>query len=162
LKLTDVQYQTGTLIKSFLHMQHENSFFLIAITVTYIPYMAAELPSNLTLKRIGPKIQLPIMMLLWGLVSTCQSQVNSYSGLLACRFFIGLFEGGLFPGLVLYLSGFYRPQELQIRVGLFFCAAALSSAFSGLLATAIQLMEGLRGMHGWQVWNNETGMGTLD
>jgi MFS family permease len=86
-------------------MQHENSFFLIAITVTYIPYMAAELPSNLMLKRIGPKIQLPIMMLLWGLVSTCQSQVNSYSGLLACRFFIGLFEGGLFPGLVLYLSG---------------------------------------------------------
>jgi MFS family permease len=118
--------------------------------------MAAELPSNLMLKKIGPKIQLPIMMLLWGIVSTFQSQVKSYSGLLAYRFFIGLFEGGLFPGLVLYLSGFYRPHELQIRVGLFFCAAALSSAFSGLLAAAIEQMEGLRGMHGWQVWNNGT------
>jgi MFS family permease len=81
--------------------------------------------------------------------------------LLACRFFLGLFEGGLFPGLVLYLSGFYRPHELQIRVGLFFCAAALSRAFSGLLATAIQLMEGLRGMHGWQVWNNKICMWLL-
>ena len=106
------------------------------------------------LKKIGPKIQLPVMMLLWGLVSTCQSQVKSYGGLLACRFFLGLLEGGLFPGLVLYLSGFYRPHELQIRVGLFFCAAALSGAFSGLLAAAIENMEGLRGMHGWQVWDS--------
>jgi hypothetical protein len=28
-----------------------------------------------------------------------------YAGLLACRFFLGLVEGGLFPGIVLYLSG---------------------------------------------------------
>ena len=119
-----------------------------AVTVTYIPYMAAELPSNLLLKKVGPKTMLPIMALLWGVVSTCQSQVNSYSGLLACRFFIELGEGGLFPCLVLYLSRFYQPHELQIRVGLFFSAAALSSAFSGLLAAAIQQIEGLRGMHG--------------
>jgi len=51
---------------------------------------------------------------------------------------------------VLYLSGFYRPHELQVRIGLFFSASALSSAFSGLLAAAIQQMEGIRGLHGWQ------------
>jgi MFS family permease len=61
---------------------------------------------------------------------------------LACLFFLGLFEDGLFPGLVLYLTDFYRPRELQIRIGLFFSAAALSSAFSGLLAAAIEQMEG--------------------
>lgn len=113
--------------------------------------MGAELPSTLMFKKVGPKRLLPAMVLLWGLVSTCQSQVTSYSGLLACRFFIGLFEGGLFPGIVLYLTDFYRPHELQIRVGLFFSAAVLSSAFSGLLSAAIEQMEGDRGMHGWQV-----------
>lgn len=37
-----------------------------------------------------------------------------------------------------------------MRVGLFFSAAAMSGAFSGLLAAAITQMDGLRGMRGWQ------------
>jgi hypothetical protein len=48
----------------------------------------------------------------------------------------------IFPGIVLYFPDFYRPHELQIRVGLFFSAAALSGAFSGLLAAAIEQMDG--------------------
>ncbi|CAG8605820.1 6724_t:CDS:2, partial [Scutellospora calospora] len=46
--------------------------------------------------------------------------------------------------IVLYLSGFYRRHELQMRVGFFFSAAAMSGAFSGLLAAAIVQMDGLR------------------
>ncbi|OJD24545.1 hypothetical protein ACJ73_04096 [Blastomyces percursus] len=131
LGITDLQYQT-------------------AITVTYVPYIAAELPSNLLIKKIGPRILLPALCLSWGIVTTLQSQVNNYPGLIAARFFLGLLEGGLFPGIVLYLSSFYRRHELQVRVGLFFSAAALSGAFSGLLAAAIQNMEGLRNLRGWQ------------
>lgn len=93
---------------------------------------------------------LPGMVFAWGVVTTLQCLVKSYAGLLACRFFLGLFEGGLFPGIVLYLSGFYRPHELQVRIGLFFSAAALSGAFSGLLAAAIQQLDGVGKMHGWQ------------
>ncbi|KAK2783281.1 hypothetical protein FQN53_009269 [Emmonsiellopsis sp. PD_33] len=121
-----------------------------AITVTYVPYIAAELPSNLLIKKIGPRILLPTFCLLWGVATTLQSQVHNYSGLLACRFFLGLLEGGLFPGIVLYLSSFYRRHELQIRIGLFFSAAALSGAFSGLLAAGIQNMEGIGKLRGWQ------------
>lgn len=123
---------------------------MIALTVTYVPYILAELPSNLILNKIGPRIVLPAICVSWGLVTTLQSQVSSYSGLLACRFFLGLMEGGLFPGIVLYLSGFYKRHELQVRVGLFFSAAAMSGAFSGLLAAAIVNMDGMRGMEGWQ------------
>lgn len=125
-------------------------FDCAAITVTYVPYVLSELPSNLLLKIIGPRILLPTLCTLWGLVTTLQSQVHNYSGLLACRFFLGLLEGGLFPGIVLFLSNFYRRHELQVRIALFFSAASLSGAFSGLLAAAIQQMSGLRGMKGWQ------------
>ena len=86
LGLTDHQYQT-------------------AITVTYVPYIVAEMPSNLVFKKIGPKIMLPGMCLCWGIVTTLQSLVHSYAGLLACRAFLGFCEGGMFPGIVLYLSG---------------------------------------------------------
>ncbi|KAF8136566.1 major facilitator superfamily domain-containing protein [Boletus edulis] len=123
--------------------------YSVALTVTYVPYIVAEFPSNMLLKRIGPNVMLPIMITAWGLVSTLEGVVHNYSGLLACRFFLGLMEGGLFPGLVLYLSFFYPRTRLQIRVATFFASASLSGAFSGLLAAAIDEINGKSGRPHW-------------
>ncbi|CBF86652.1 hypothetical protein AN2344.2 [Aspergillus nidulans FGSC A4] len=138
LNLSDYQYKVDRL------------FDWTAITVTYVPYILSELPSNLVLKKIGPRILLPTLCTSWGLVTVLQCQARNFSGFVACRFFLGLCEGGLFPVIVLYLSGFYRRHELQVRIALFFSAASLSGAFSGLLAAAIQQMDGIRGLRGWQ------------
>jgi MFS family permease len=80
----------------------------------------------------------------------CQCFLQNYAGLLACRFFLGLCEGGLFPGFVLYLSDFYRRHELQTRIGLIYGAASVSGAFSGLLAAAIHSLNGKANLKGWQ------------
>ena len=76
-------------------------------------------------------------MLGWGLVGMCIGFVKSYEGLLAARFFLGLCEGGLLGGMVLYLSMFYRRHEMIFRLGMFYCAAPLSGAVGGLLATGL-------------------------
>ncbi|RXW24368.1 hypothetical protein EST38_g1480 [Candolleomyces aberdarensis] len=132
-------------------LQHDlhltNHQYSIALTVTYVPYILAELPSNLLLKAVGPNLMLPAMLTLWGVVTTLQ--VTSYGGLLAARFFLGLLEGGVFPGLVLYLSLFYPRQRLQWRISIFFSAASISGAFSGLLAFGIINMDGLGNKPGW-------------
>lgn len=126
-----------------------NHQYSIALTVTYIPYILAELPSNLLLKVVGPNLMLPTMLTLWGVVTTLQGVVTSYGGLLAARFFLGLLEGGVFPGLVLYLSFFYPRQRLQWRISIFFSAASISGAFSGLLAFGIINMHGIGNKPGW-------------
>ncbi|KAI6005652.1 major facilitator superfamily domain-containing protein [Pisolithus albus] len=126
-----------------------NYQYTVALTLTYIPYIAMELPSNLILKRVGPNLMLPAMVTLWGIVATMQGLVTSYTGLLLCRFFLGFAEGGLFPGLVLYLSFFYPRERLQIRITAFFASASLTGAFSGLLAAAIMDMDGIGGKPGW-------------
>ena len=76
-------------------------------------------------------------MIGWGVVGTCMGAVKNYSGLLAARFFLGLCKGGLLGGMVLYLGMFYQRHELLFRIGLFYCAAPLSGAFGGLLATGL-------------------------
>ncbi|GLB38895.1 putative major facilitator superfamily protein [Lyophyllum shimeji] len=126
-----------------------NKQYSIALTVTYVPYIVAELPSNLLLKTVGPNLMLPTMLTLWGVVTTLQGVVKTYHGLLACRFFLGLLEGGVFPGLVLYLSFFYPRQRLQWRISGFFSTASISGAFSGLLAFAIINMNGVGNRPGW-------------
>ncbi|KAL4255545.1 MFS transporter superfamily protein [Pleurotus pulmonarius] len=114
-----------------------NNQYSMALTVTYIPYIVAELPSNLLLRAVGPNLMLPTMLTLWGVVTTLQGLVKSYSGLLAARFFLGLLEGGVFPGLVLYLSLFYPRHKMNTRISAFFSSASLSGAFSGILAFGI-------------------------
>lgn len=71
------------------------------------------------------------------------------AGLFTCRFFLGLAEGGLLPGIVLYLSQFYTRSEYQTRVGLFWAAASIAGAFGGLLAAALGNMAGLAHLNGW-------------
>jgi len=122
--------------------------YSVALTVTYVPYIAMELPSNLLMKRFGANRTLPYMVTLWGVVCACQGAVKSYHGLLACRFFLGALEGGLFPGIVLYMSSFYKRHNLQLRISLMFSSASLAGAFSGLLAAAIQQLHA-RGIPGW-------------
>ncbi|KAF9447485.1 MFS general substrate transporter [Macrolepiota fuliginosa MF-IS2] len=130
LGLTDHQYQ-------------------VCVTVLYVPYIVAELPSNLLLRWVGPRLLMPTILTAWGIVVTLQGLVSSYAGLVVVRAVLGLVEGPMFPGIVLYLSGFYTRRDLSLRIALFFSSASLSGAFSGLLAAAIQNMNGIGGRPGW-------------
>jgi MFS family permease len=47
---------------------------------------------------------------------------------------LGIAESGLFPGVVFYLSMWYKRNEQHFRVALFFSAASLAGAFGGILA----------------------------
>ncbi|KAH9938279.1 MFS general substrate transporter [Fomitopsis serialis] len=124
--------------------------FNIALAVFYAPYILVELPSNWILKRAKPSRWLPIIVAVWGMVTTLSGVVQDYSGLIAIRFFLGFCEGGLLPGIILYLSTIYKRHELQTRVGIFYASASLSGAFGGLLATGIEKMDGIGGLAGWR------------
>ncbi|KAI8458816.1 major facilitator superfamily domain-containing protein, partial [Phakopsora pachyrhizi] len=132
--------------KSLGISDHEYS---IALTVTYIPYIVAEIPASLVLKKIGPNVFLPTIVTIWGLITTLQGFVKNYHGLLAARFFLGLVEGGMFPAILLYLSSLYNRRELQLRIALCFAAASLSGAFSGLLAYLLIKLDGAGDLPGW-------------
>ncbi|KAI0739189.1 MFS general substrate transporter [Daedaleopsis nitida] len=130
-----------------LHMSDYQ--YSLALTITLIPYTLVEIPSNYLMMIVGPRVLLPTMALLWGITSTLQGVVTTYSGLIACRFFLGLFEGGLLPGIAFYLATFYPRQMLQLRISIMFSATSIASAFSGLLAAAIIEMDGVGNRPGW-------------
>jgi MFS family permease len=83
-------------------------------------------------------------------VATLLGVVQNYPGYLASRFFLGVAESGLFPGVVFYLSMWYKRNEQHYRVALFFSAASLAGAFGGILAWGIAHMEGVGGYKGWR------------
>jgi MFS family permease len=120
------------------------------LTAFFFTYAAFEVPSNLMLKKVRPSIWLPAIMVAWGIVMTLMGIVHNYAGLLSARIFLGVTEAGLFPGVAYYLTNWYKREEIQLRQAMFFSAASVAGAFSGLLAFAIGKMEGVGGLHGWQ------------
>src|SRR5436190_285904 len=80
---------------------------------------------------------------------TTMGLVHNYQGLMTARFFLGLTEAGLFPGVSYLLSCWYKRSEFGIRMAIFFSFAAVAGSFGGLLAAAIAKMRGVGGKPGW-------------
>jgi len=79
---------------------------------------------------------------------TLMGIVQSYEGLLVARIFLGVTEAGLFPGVAYYITMWYARHEAQFRQALFFSAASVAGAFSGLLAFGIAHMDGVGNLAG--------------
>lgn len=122
----------------------------LSLTIFFISYAIFEALANVLLKRYRPSVFLPVTMVLWGFCMVGMGFITNWSGLMAARFFLGVTEAGLFPGVNYYLSCWYRRDEIAIRMAVFFSAAALSGSFGGLLAAAIQKMDGMGGYSGWR------------
>ncbi|TEB23285.1 high-affinity nicotinic acid transporter [Coprinellus micaceus] len=121
----------------------------IALAVFFPPYVLAEIPSNLMMKRMGASIWLCVMMIAWGICMTLMGLVKNLTGLVIARIFLGFCEGGLFPGVTWYITLWYRRHECGLRMAIFFSAATLAGAFGGLLARGISEMDGIGGRPGW-------------
>lgn len=81
---------------------------------------------------------------------TLMGIVQDYHGLLIARIFLGVTEAGLFPGVAYYITMWYCRHEAQMRQALFFSAASVAGAFSGLLAFGIAHMDGVGNYSGWR------------
>ncbi|EIT81263.1 hypothetical protein AO1008_02934 [Aspergillus oryzae 100-8] len=122
----------------------------IGLAVFYLTYICSELPSNLIMKKASPKIWLPWLSIVWGVITMCLGFVRNFAGFVAVRAILGVAEGGLLPGMVLYLSFFYRRGDLALRIGLFYTAASLSGAFGGLLARGLAEIGPRGGLESWR------------
>lgn len=127
-----------------------DSQFQTAVSILFVTYILSELPSNLVLKKFTPSRWIAFITLAWGIIATLTGIVQSYGGLIACRLLLGAVEGGLFPGMAVYLTFFYTKRELALRIGYLFVSAALAGACGGLLAYAIGHMDGTAGQRGWR------------
>jgi MFS family permease len=122
----------------------------VAVSILFVTYILSEVPSNLVLKKLTPSRWIAFITVSWGIIATLTGIVQSYGGLIACRLMLGAVEGGLFPGMAVYLTFFYTKRELALRIGYLFVSAALAGACGGLLAFAIGHMDGVAGESGWR------------
>lgn len=152
---TLLSYNQLTLTQARLYYMEEDlglvgNQYQIAVSLLFVTYIASELPSNLVIKKFTPSRWLSFITTGWGIVATLTGIVQGFKGLVACRIILGALEGGLFPGLTVYLTLFYTKKEYALRIGYLFVSAAIAGSLGGIFAYGIGHMDGIAGLRGWR------------
>ncbi|KAI9363113.1 major facilitator superfamily domain-containing protein [Pilaira anomala] len=124
--------------------------FNACVTIFYIGFLIFQIPSNILLKRFTARRWLPLLMLLWGSIACLHAAVKNYTQLMTLRFFLGFFEAGFFPGVIYFLTCFYKKNEMATRIALFWGSTVAAHAYAGVLAYGILQLRGSNGLTGWQ------------
>ncbi|TVY89299.1 High-affinity nicotinic acid transporter [Lachnellula willkommii] len=137
-------------IYTFLKDTHMTGHqFNLALTWYFFTYAFLEAPSNMCMRKFGPRLWLSGLVFCWGAATLGTAWVTSYHGYCATRVMLGVFEAGLFQG-VYTLSCWYVSGELQTRCAYWYSATMVSGAFGGLLAYAVGGLQGRLGLKQWQ------------
>jgi len=111
-------------------------FGLIA-GIFFIGYVLFEVPSNLLLHKIGARIWIARILFSWGIVAMATGFVQSVAQFYVVRFLLGVAEAGFFPGIVLYLTYWFRQQERAHAIALFMTALPVASILGAPLSGVI-------------------------
>lgn len=134
-------------IKSFLGMSDVG--FGLAAGIFFAGYVVFQLPSNLMLERVGARRWIAILMMAWGLISSCMIFARTPRHLFVLRFFLGSTEAGFFPGIVFYLKGWFPANTRARTLAVFAAAGPLSAVIAGPLSGSLLRLH-QAGLAGWQ------------
>lgn len=138
-----------------LRMQQDLGFgdaaYGLGAGIFFLGYVLFEVPSNLLLARIGARKTIMRIMIGWGLLSSAMMFVQTPAHFYVLRFFLGVFEAGFFPGIILYLTFWFPVQVRGSIISIFMSAIAIAGIFGGPISGwIITSMDGFHGLHGWQ------------
>jgi len=122
----------------------------IANLVFFIPYIIFQPPSTILIRKVGPRIHLALITLLWGAVMIGMGFSDNWETLAALRVLLGVLEAGFFPSCVFLLSTWYTRYDVGKRYSVFYILGCVASACAGILAYGLMQLHGREGLTGWR------------
>ncbi|MBP0619331.1 MFS transporter [Cupriavidus consociatus] len=117
--------------------------------IFFIGYFLFEVPSNVMLNKFGARRWIARILLTWGAVAVMSAFVQNATQLYVLRFLLGVAEAGFFPGIIVYLTAWFRAKELATTVALFTAAIPVSYIIGAPLSTWI--MDNIHWLQ-WSGW----------
>ncbi|GAA5991234.1 hypothetical protein JCM11641_004028 [Rhodosporidiobolus odoratus] len=126
LSTTHINPETGKAVVSTLRYSNATAAF-------YYSYIVAVLPFAILLQRMPLVKTLSLIIFLWGITAILTVVCHSYEGIVVQRVFLGMLECAISPGFVMITNMWYRKKEQAARLGIWYSATGLASAFSGVV-----------------------------
>jgi MFS transporter, ACS family, tartrate transporter len=137
-----------------LQMNHElglsSEAFGFASGIFFIGYFLFEVPSNMMLAKFGARVWIARILVTWGIISLLCAFVQSETQLHILCFLLGVAEAGFFPGIIVYLTYWFRSKEQATTIALFTAAIPVSYLFGAPLSTWVMDNVSGFGLTGWR------------
>jgi ACS family tartrate transporter-like MFS transporter len=117
--------------------------------IFFVGYFLFEVPSNVLLNKYGARVWIARILVTWGLVAAASAFVQNATQLYVLRFLLGVAEAGFFPGIIVYLTYWFRNKEIATTVALFTAAIPVSYIIGAPLSTWI--MDNIHWLQ-WSGW----------
>jgi len=118
--------------------------------IFFIGYFFFEVPSNMIMHKVGPKVWIARIMLSWGIVVILTGFAQTTTQLYILRFLLGVAEAGFFPGIILYLTYWFRTRERGKATAILLLALPIGGLIGAPLSTWILDNISWFGMSGWR------------
>ena len=135
-------------LSDVLHLQpHQVS---TGLALFYVCYVVFDLPSNLIMTRLSPRVWMSRIVIAVGIIGSCMAAMKAAWSFYLLRLLLGIVIAGMWPGMAYYLTLFYPPSRTGKRIGQYFTASQVSAAVVGLVSAGFQEMDGLGGLVGFR------------
>ncbi|MDR3537249.1 MAG: MFS transporter [Acetobacteraceae bacterium] len=98
-----------------------------AAGIFFVGYMVLQIPGGILASRWSARKTVAILMVLWGVTAVATGFVQSRNQLYAARFILGIFEGGVWPAVLVLLATWF-PQNERARANAFWMSCLPISA----------------------------------
>ncbi|KAF8860605.1 MFS general substrate transporter [Acephala macrosclerotiorum] len=98
-------------------------------TIFLVSFLAAELASGFISKKLGPDIWILFIIVAWSIIAASQARMSNKAGYYVCRCLLRLVMGGFIPDTVLYLTYWYKSNELPTRLAWLWTALSSCNMF---------------------------------
>eukprot|EP01065_Artemidia_motanka_P029211 TRINITY_DN352_c0_g2_i1.p1 TRINITY_DN352_c0_g2~~TRINITY_DN352_c0_g2_i1.p1 ORF type:complete len:478 (+),score=62.90 TRINITY_DN352_c0_g2_i1:126-1559(+) len=116
-----------------------------------LSYTALQVPANLLMDRVGGRLWLSSLVIVWGIVSSAQALTAGPYSFAVIRFLLGVAEAGYAPGVLYYLTQWFVRSERAKVYSFLFLASPVAGSLGSLLSTLILTQcDGWLGLSGWR------------
>jgi ACS family tartrate transporter-like MFS transporter len=121
----------------------------LGVGMFYVTYVLFEIPGAIIVERWSARKWIARIMISWGIVTMLTGFVHTAGQFYAARFFLGIAESSFFPGMIVYLTHWFRLRERSRAIACLYAAVPAASLIGSPLAGWL-LGVHWQGLAGWR------------
>src|SRR5438128_3924755 len=118
--------------------------------IFFIGYFVLEIPGSLIAERWSARKWIARIMISWGVLSILTGFIHNAPQFYWARFLLGAAEAGFFPGIIVYLSHWFRSEDRAKAVALFMIALPITSIIGAPVSGWLLDHLNWLGLSGWR------------
>jgi ACS family tartrate transporter-like MFS transporter len=126
-----------------------NTVFGFGAGIFFVGYFLLQIPSTLLTELWSARSFITLSLVVWGALAALCGLIDTANEFYWVRFFLGIAQAGFFPGVLVYLTHWFRYEDRAKAIAMFMTAIPASNMVGAAIAAPLMKIDWL-GWNGWR------------